>query len=884
MGLQTKKKLIIPSGNSQNTSNSCLSVIEKTEVRHLFRFDRNNSMKFSMLVPIMIGFVGLTSVPSMVGAEILNTTAFEWSMPDRLLENTGIAGYDPATPIPQYDPDAQMLPTGGWTVNFNACDVTTSTVSAYNWYVDGVAVGSSANCDFSHQFAKEDTYQVTLELTDDVGGTVLVEQEITVQDWLIVALGESYASGEGNPDKPVTVQAQIDFHILSELVNNIEADLQNARDLLPGKQEAQQAALQLKNDAQSALDQAIIDLTRLEQDAAELIVIDTNVENDPAVVVARNNVASKVVNLSNKQTDYDTALSVYNNCEIVLFVETCLGEFSDLAAAKLLLDDAELALLLARAALVTVHNTAIVIYTASATIGEFTLYDAYVLARDTKLLAVNVARSTRDTAQNAFNNAYAAWQQTVAAVASLESLIIDTQSAWDEARLEAKTQYLNHLPVWTSTAPSWGTPEPSYADIVLNGEVPGDALRCHRSMISGQARAALAIEQADPHTSVTLIHLACSGAVIDNLIKDSGENYKMITQENPGVLDPLLALTADITIPAQMQMKGQIAEAAAKTLNREVDAVVISIGGNDVGFGDLIVECILGEPCHLDDDTLQTPEYLDALHLAAQQNCSPGAFINFLTGLSLPTGDLSFSNECLQAYDVVQNNVLRTPGAAKTTFDANLISLDAAWTKLDTEIAAQFPTLERQRVYLTDYPDATGDDFGNYCGWNPMQSTIIGEELKNLPGVTQPEMIWADTYAAAGLRNSILVAANQYQWSFIQETGLNGETISSASRNHGYCADDHWVATIPESLITQQDTHGIMHPNRKGHANYQQAIYTQLIADFYPNGVTRLPTVTADIPGSSDGTGNASSGSVNPMLLMGIIGMLLGFRQYRYKL
>ena len=39
--------------------------------------------------------------------------------------------------------------------------------------------------------------------------------------------------------------------------------------------------------------------------------------------------------------------------------------------------------------------------------------------------------------------------------------------------------------------------------------------RCHRSAFAGSAQAALAIEQADPRTSVTFVHLACSGAKVD---------------------------------------------------------------------------------------------------------------------------------------------------------------------------------------------------------------------------------------------------------------------------------------------------------------------------------------------------------------------------------
>ena len=42
-----------------------------------------------------------------------------------------------------------------------------------------------------------------------------------------------------------------------------------------------------------------------------------------------------------------------------------------------------------------------------------------------------------------------------------------------------------------------------------------DTNDCHRSSIAGSARAALRVEQADPQTSVTFIHLACTGGTVN---------------------------------------------------------------------------------------------------------------------------------------------------------------------------------------------------------------------------------------------------------------------------------------------------------------------------------------------------------------------------------
>ena len=46
------------------------------------------------------------------------------------------------------------------------------------------------------------TYEITLELTDSWGMTTKVSKKITLRHFLIVSIGDSYASGEGNPDIP----------------------------------------------------------------------------------------------------------------------------------------------------------------------------------------------------------------------------------------------------------------------------------------------------------------------------------------------------------------------------------------------------------------------------------------------------------------------------------------------------------------------------------------------------------------------------------------------------------------------------------------------------------------------------------------------------------
>ena len=210
-----------------------------------------------------------------------------------------------------------------------------------------------------------------------------------------------------------------------------------------------------------------------------------------------------------------------------------------------------------------------------------------------------------------------------------------------------------------------------------------------------------------------------------------------------------------------------------------------------------------------------------------------------------------------------------------TNLDGNAVtSLGTKMQGLDTDIRRRFPDLDPQRVYITEYPNPTGDDNGNHCGWDPGQPPN-GDGLKSLPGVTQPEIAWADMSVARALRDETETAAAMNSWHFVTrldvtDTSALADTIGTVSKHHGYCADDHWVNRLPESLLTQEDILGAVHPNRSGHDLYKQAIYSYLVADLYPNGLgapPRLPVTTSTSSSSPSSTGSGG-GMINPLLLI----------------
>ena len=105
----------------------------------------------------------------------------------------------------------------------------------------------------------------------------------------------------------------------------------------------------------------------------------------------------------------------------------------------------------------------------------------------------------------------------------------------------------------------------------------------HRSTLAGPAQFALALERDDPHTSVTFVSVANSGATIDR-----------------GLLGPMPSIgdKADI-LPAEVDEVRQIVG------DRPIDVLTVSIGGNDVGFSSRIEE--------LTTNTLRGTPTLDAI-------------------------------------------------------------------------------------------------------------------------------------------------------------------------------------------------------------------------------------------------------------------------------
>jgi len=109
-------------------------------------------------------------------------------------------------------------------------------------------------------------------------------------------------------------------------------------------------------------------------------------------------------------------------------------------------------------------------------------------------------------------------------------------------------------------------------------------LRCDRSRWAGPAQAAITLEQSDPHSSVTFFSVACSGASIGAGLVGPYEGANPVRGE---------------MLPPQIDQVAEIVH--ARGLTRPIDALLISVGANDIGFAKIVRLCAdpRTHPCDL---------------------------------------------------------------------------------------------------------------------------------------------------------------------------------------------------------------------------------------------------------------------------------------------
>ncbi len=133
---------------------------------------------------------------------------------------------------------------------------------------------------------------------------------------------------------------------------------------------------------------------------------------------------------------------------------------------------------------------------------------------------------------------------------------------------------------------------------------------CHRSLYSHQLRAALQLSVEDPHRAVTYVGVGCSGAesVFGLFLRYKGHEWV----PNPPELSQVSAVAEaqcagreapDYELPEAYHMNGRIPDLQGGLVlkkcdperARKIDLLLLSIGGNDIGFSRLVANAVLSD-------------------------------------------------------------------------------------------------------------------------------------------------------------------------------------------------------------------------------------------------------------------------------------------------
>lgn len=231
--------------------------------------------------------------------------------------------------------------------------------------------------------------------------------------------------------------------------------------------------------------------------------------------------------------------------------------------------------------------------------------------------------------------------------------------------------------------------------------------QCHRSRMAASSIAALVLELAIPHTSVTFVHLACSGATIAE-----------------GIVGPYTGIEPGALLPPQVQQLSDLM-AQATVLGRplrSVDALLLSIGANDMDFVEVFFSCVLLDSCQ--NDVFGRPD-------------------------------------SVEAWKLVQDG---------------LATLNATYPGMTSTLNAAYgANLVPNRVFITEYNDVLRNDAGALC-----DGILAGVT----PGITLDETTWLDANFLNALNTTIRTRGQAAGWTSIGGIKNAYRTHGYCAQNH----------------------------------------------------------------------------------------------------
>lgn len=358
-------------------------------------------------------------------------------------------------------------------------------------------------------------------------------------------------------------------------------------------------------------------------------------------------------------------------------------------------------------------------------------------------------------------------RQEVTLPESRHSLTLEVRSSGTVARARLSADVRNILVVALGDSYASGEGNPRNVEAWLREGAPfspyWDDDPCNRSVLGAPSRAALTLEQSSPRTSVTLVNVTCSGATIGR-----------------GILGPQ---------SASGQATSQIEQAAQAIRGHAADMVLLSIGGNDVGFTSILQACALSNNCPL---------------------TRPPAGV-------------------LQPYPTVQAGVQARTGQLPADFNRIATCIGGtACTLRDGRVVPPLPLAPGARVLPTMYPDITRAADGQPCQYLTLtpsdfawarDTVLLPQPPRPYPYVTVSGATVPLPMDAGSLNQVIATLGRLPGWEPVSGTwAASGESTVG----HGVCAGDAaWVYGITTLAGFSSAS---FHPNPAGQTAMARAI------------------------------------------------------------
>jgi len=314
-----------------------------------------------------------------------------------------------------------------------------------------------------------------------------------------------------------------------------------------------------------------------------------------------------------------------------------------------------------------------------------------------------------------------------------------------------------------SYAAGEGAPQDNF-ELVGDNEDMWSQNDCHRSRRSGMVRGVKQFILENPDIAVDYIHVACTGAGVSNLIS---------REQTRAVLD----FSAPHPIQFDIVQDEFLGEGGEN--HGELNLLLLSIGGNNAGFGSYVADFIILPGNAADDDDL--PDEIEE----------------------------------------------------------NLEALSDAYADLDDEVQARFPTA---KIAMATYPDSTRGPLGR-CGNAPGPVEFAAAYnccLLEVDPVTNPVAEYRFT------KNEFIEPLNEVIRDRVNDSNEPNQfpdwylvDLEELMGSHGFCdCGNPYINRLADSVSTQGDPFGVVHPNRTGYREVFRDRVHLRISEIYGDFVT----------------------------------------------